>query len=48
MPKGKRQSILDAIMERLREVLETLAQLGPLLRPGKINPAPVPVRQRRR
>ena len=48
MPKGKRKSIVDTIMERLREALETLGQLGPLLRPGKLHPDPVPVRQRRR
>jgi hypothetical protein len=48
MPKGKRKSVADAVMERLREVLETLGQLGSLLRPGKLSPIPVPVRDRKR
>ena len=47
-PKGKRRSVMDA----LRELLEKLDQLGPLLKPKELQPIPVrhpePVRRRRR
>lgn len=47
-PKGKRRSVMDA----LRELLEKLEQLGPLLKPKELQPIPVrhpdPTRRRRR
>lgn len=47
-PKGKRRSVMDA----LRELLEKLDQLGPLLKPRDLQPIPVrqpdPARRRRR
>jgi hypothetical protein len=46
-PKNKRRSVMDA----LRELLEKLNQLGPLLKPKELQPIPVrhpdPVRRRR-
>jgi hypothetical protein len=39
-PKGKRQSIMD----QLRELLEKLNGLGPLLKPKTLQPIPLPVR----
>ncbi len=47
-PKGKRRSIMDA----LRDLLDKLEELGPLLKPRELQPIPVrnpdPVRRRRR
>ena len=47
-PKGKRRSVMDA----LRDLLDKLEELGPLLKPKELQPIPVrnhdPVRRRRR
>jgi len=45
-PKQKRRSVMDT----LRDLLDKLNQLGPLLSPRSLQPAPVPVRnpERRR
>lgn len=45
-PKQKRRSVMDT----LRDLLEKLNQLGPLLNPKPLQPAPIPVRnpERRR
>jgi hypothetical protein len=45
-PKGKRRSVIDA----LRELLEKLGDLGPLLKPRPLQPVPVrnPETRRRR
>ena len=47
-PKAKRRSVMDA----LRDLLEKLEQLGPLLKPKELQPIPVrnpdPIRRRRR
>lgn len=39
-PKGKRRSVMDA----LRDLLEKLNNLGPLLKPKTLQPIPLPVR----
>jgi hypothetical protein len=39
-PKNKRRSVMDA----LRDLLEKLNELGPLLKPRPLQPQPVPVR----
>jgi hypothetical protein len=39
-PKGKRRSVMDA----LRDLLEKLNGLGPLLKPKILQPIPLPVR----
>ncbi len=36
-PKGKRRSVMDA----LRDLLEKLNELGPLLKPRELQPIPV-------
>jgi len=45
-PKQKRRSVMDI----LRDLLDKLNQLGPLLSPRSLQPVPVPVRnpERRR
>lgn len=45
-PKQKRRSVMDT----LRDLLDKLNQLGPLLKPRSLQPVPVPVRnpERRR
>jgi ribosomal protein L1 len=45
-PKQKRRSVMDT----LRDLLDKLNQLGPLLGPRSLQPVPVPVRnpERRR
>jgi hypothetical protein len=47
-PKGKRRSVMDA----LRDLLDKLNELGPLLKPKELQPIPVrnpdPARRRRR
>ena len=47
-PKGKRRSVMDA----LRELLDKLTELGPLLKGRELQPVPVripdPIRRRRR
>jgi hypothetical protein len=40
-PKAKRPSIFDDMRERLRRLLD---ELGPLLRPGRLQPRPAPAR----
>jgi hypothetical protein len=39
-PKGKRRSVMDA----LRDLLDKLNDLGPLLKPKNLQPIPLPVR----
>jgi hypothetical protein len=39
-PKNKRRSVMDA----LRDLLERLGELGPLLKPRELQPQPIPVR----
>lgn len=39
-PKSKRRSVIDA----LRDLLDKLNELGPLLKPRSLQPQPVPVR----
>jgi len=39
-PKQKRRSVMDT----LRDLLDKLNQLGPLLNPKSLQPVPVPVR----
>jgi hypothetical protein len=39
-PKGKRRSVMDT----LRDLLEKLHELGPLLKPKSLQPIPIPVR----
>jgi hypothetical protein len=39
-PKNKRRSVMDA----LRDLLEKLNELGPLLKPRALKPQPIPVR----
>jgi hypothetical protein len=39
-PKSKRRSVMDA----LRDLLDKLNQLGPLLKPKTLQPQPIPVR----
>ena len=39
-PKGKRRSVMDT----LRDLLEKLNELGPLLKPKALQPIPIPVR----
>jgi hypothetical protein len=45
-PKQKRRSVMDT----LRDLLDKLNQLGPLLSPRSLQPVPIPVRnpERRR
>jgi hypothetical protein len=45
-PKQKRRSVMD----RLRDLLDKLDQLGPLLNPPSLQPVPIPARnpERRR
>jgi hypothetical protein len=43
MPQNKRKSVLEALVNRLREMGE---QLGPLLKGRPLQPAPIPVRTR--
>ena len=47
-PKNKRRSVMDV----LRELLDKLNELGPLLKPRELLPIPVrnpdPIRRRRR
>ena len=43
-PKSKRRSVMD----RLRELLDKLNQLGPLLKPKTLQPELIPVRNRGR
>lgn len=45
-PKQKRRSVMDT----LRDLLDKLNQLGPLLNPRSLQPVPIPVRdpERRR
>jgi hypothetical protein len=45
-PKQKRRSVMDT----LRDLLDKLNQLGPLLSPKTLQPVPIPVRdpERRR
>ncbi len=40
-PKPKRPSIIDRVREQLERLLD---DLGPLLRPGRLAPRPIPVR----
>jgi hypothetical protein len=39
-PKAKRRSVMDT----LRDLLEKLNELGPLLKPKSLQPIPIPVR----
>lgn len=39
-PKGKRRSVMDT----LRDLLDKLSDLGPLLKPKTLQPIPIPVR----
>jgi hypothetical protein len=39
-PKAKRRSVMDT----LRDLLEKLNELGPLLKPKPLQPVPIPVR----
>jgi len=39
-PKQKRRSVMDT----LRDLLDKLNQLGPLLSPRSLQPVPIPVR----
>ena len=39
-PKQKRRSVMDT----LRDLLDKLNQLGPLLNPKSLQPVPIPVR----
>jgi hypothetical protein len=39
-PKNKRRSVMDA----LRDLLDKLNELGPLLKPRSLQPQPIPVR----
>jgi len=43
-PKQKRRSVMDT----LRDLLDKLNQLGPLLRPQSLQPVPIPVRDQER
>lgn len=43
--KGKRRSVIDTLALRVRDLLDELERL---LRPEKLQPAPIPVRNRRR
>jgi hypothetical protein len=43
-PKQKRRSVMDT----LRDLLDKLNQLGPLLSPKSLQPVPIPVRDQER
>jgi hypothetical protein len=43
-PKQKRRSVMDT----LRDLLDKLNQLGPLLSPKPLQPVPIPVRDQER